>query len=87
MVKHNKVAHQGSSPDHSPPQELHEVTMQPNTRGRKLQRYHREQEAERELELGRQWSLEETKLVQYPGNLGGTKMDNISRARSQSFKK
>ena len=62
--------------------------MQPcNPRGRKLQIYHREQEAEREIELGRQQNIEETKLLQHPRNPGGTKMDGISRAGSQSLKK
>ena len=81
MVKHNKLTQQGFSPEQLPSQssqELHDVALQPNTRGRKLQRYHREREAEREIEFGRQRSLEETKLLQSPKNLGGTKMDGRS---------
>ena len=90
MVKHDKVTQQGFSPDQSPPQsskEPHDIVLQPNTRGRKSQRYHREQEAERDIELGRQRSLEETKLLQHPRNPGGIKVDDRSRAGSKPLKK
>ena len=63
-VKQSKVSSFAQSPDTSSngSQEIPETT--PNTRERKSQRYHREQEVERELELGRQWSIEETNLLQ-----------------------
>ena len=60
MVKHRKVTPQDFSPKKSSSQgsqELHDIALQPNTRGRKSQRYHREQEAEREMELGRQCNI------------------------------
>ena len=71
MVKNNIVTPQGYSPERSPSQvsqETQEVDLQPTTRGRKSQRYLREQEAEREMELGRQTSLEEMKLLQKSKN-------------------
>ena len=57
----------------------------PNTRGRKSQRHHIDQEAERELELGRQQRIEETKLLQSHKNSG--KADGRSRAWPQTTKK
>ena len=86
MIKHRKATQQGFSPKQSPPQELHDVAMQLNTRGRKSQRYHIEHEVEREIELGRQRSLEETKLLQYLRNPGGKKMEDKSQVGSQSLK-
>ena len=56
VVKHSRVTPQGYSLDRSPSQgsqETHEVDLQPITRGRKSQRYLREKEAERDMELGR----------------------------------
>ena len=90
MVKHRRVMPQGYSPERSPSQgsqESHEVALQPNRRGRKSQRCLREQEADRELELARQRSLEETKLLQYLKNPRGVRTDGRSQAGSQSIKK
>ena len=54
-------------------------------RGRKYLRKQREQEAERELELGRQLSIEETGLLQNAKSSGVK--DFRSRAGSHSIKK
>ena len=43
MVKHSRVSPVEQSPPQSS-QEMHDAVLQPNTRGRKSQRYHREQE-------------------------------------------
>ena len=71
---------QGSQeiPDQAPP---------PSTRGRKTHRHHWEQEAERELELRRQMSIEETKLLQNTKSVRGSRADSRSREGPQMTKK
>ena len=66
MVKQSKINLKMASLGQSSSQETQEATgLGPSqaTRGRKSQRQHREQEAERELELGRQLGIEETRLL------------------------
>ena len=90
MVKNTRATPQVYSLERSPSQgsqETHEVALRPITKGRKSQRYLREKEAEREMELGRQRSLEEMKLLQHPKNLGGARTDGRSRVESQSVTK
>ena len=81
MVRNNRVMPQGYSPERSPSygtQETQEVASQPTARERKSQRQLRGQEAERDMELGRQRSLEETKLLQNSKNKGGVRIDGRS---------
>ena len=78
MVKHSRVTPQGYSPKRSPSQgsqESHEVALQAITRGRKSQRYLRDKEAEINMELGRQRSPKEMKLLQNTKNQGGARVD------------
>ena len=61
MVKQSRINPKLASPGQSSSQETHETTgLGPSqaTRGRKSQKQQRDQEAERELELGRQINIE-----------------------------
>ena len=66
MVKHRRINPKSPSPGQSSSQETQEtIDLRPSlaTWGRKSQRKHQEQEAKRELELGRKLSIEDTKLL------------------------
>ena len=74
MVKNNRITLQGFSPERSPSQgsqETQEVASQPTTRGRKSQVQLREQEVEREMELGRQRSLRKRSFSRTPKIMEG----------------
>ena len=66
MVKHRKINPNSTSPGQSSSQETQETIDLGSslaTRGRKFQMQQRDQEVERELELGRKLSIEDTKLL------------------------
>ena len=83
-VKQSRVS-SFASPDSSSIGSQETLETTPNIGGIKSQRYRREQEAERELELRRQWSIEETNLLQNYKKIG--KADGRSRLGPQSTKK
>ena len=88
MVKQSRIDPKLASLGQSSSQETQETTgLGPSqaTRGRKSQKQQREQEAEREIELGRQLSIEDTGLLQNVKSFGSK--DFISRAGSHTSKK
>ena len=88
MVKHDKINPKTTSPGQSSSQETQAATdLGPSQamRGIKSQRQQREQEAERELELGRKLSIEDTRLLQNVKSYGT--QDFRSRAGSHISKK
>ena len=67
MVKQTRINPKLASPGQTSSQETHETSgVGPSqaTRGRKSQKQQREKEAEKEIELGRQLSIEDTGLLQ-----------------------
>ena len=84
-VKQSRVSAFARSPESSSNGSQEIPKTSPNTRGRKSQRYHREQEAEREINLGRQRSIKETKLLQNHKSLG--KVDGRPKAWPEANKK
>ena len=88
MVRHSRINPTHVSTGQSSSQETHETAGKgPSqaTRGRKSQRQQHEQEEKRELELGRQLNIEETRLLQKVKSSGAK--DFRSRAGSHTLKK
>ena len=88
MVKHRRINSKNPSPSQSSSQESQEATdLGPSQamRGRGSQKQQREHEVEREMELGRQLNIKDTRLLQNVKPYG-TK-DFRSRAGSHTSKK